>query len=209
APIPDGGGDPAGGAGAHFLAHWRDVAHTGAAAPVFRLSPATRHTLGAPGRVSELADRVGALVDTDDHGHAGRKPSVDFLFIVQGDADPDALGYLDEIAAGIVRLDHRKFRASRGREPLDMPRQGVPRQRVDPDLDRLPDLHAGELRLLEVCDNPDVVRHDRHQLAPGGDVLADPNADLAEAPVARRADFSIGEADLCQFHRSFRAGDSG
>ena len=58
---------------------------------------------------------------------------------------------------------------------------------VDLDLDRLADAHLVELRLLEVGGDPDLDRHQRHQVLPDLHIVAGRDVLVGDAPASGAA----------------------
>ena len=75
-------------------------------------------------------------------------------------------------------------------------RSGEPAAGVDPDVGALADPHQGELGLLEVGGDPEVVRHDRHQLLARRDVAAGRDVEVGDMAVDRRDDARVAQRDV-------------
>src|SRR5262249_41706871 len=154
-----------------------------------------RPRAGAPGararRASLAAFLLGVRVDARLDRHAGPQVFAQRLIRVDGDAHADALRDLDEVAGGVVGLEHRELRAGGRGNALDAPRQAGAAERVPGEARFLARRHAPGLRLLEIGDHPEVRGHERQELRAVGDVLAEPHADLAHLTGLGGADHRV------------------
>ena len=108
-----------------------------------------------------------------------------------------ALHDLGEIAGRVVRRQQAELGAAGRREALDPALQRLIRIGVDRDLGKLSRPHSRQLRLLEIRRDVDVRQwHQRQQLGPGLDVLADLAGAIAGHSRNRRADHRIVEIVL-------------
>ncbi|MOA11401.1 hypothetical protein D3C78_1313390 [compost metagenome] len=148
-----------------------------------------------------------ALIHMHHHRHARRKLRRKRLIRIDRNPHAETLGDLHEITRRIVRLDDGEFRTRCGRKPLHMAGQLAAMQGIHGDRYGLAHLHAGKLGFLEIGDDPDIVRHDGHQLCSGGDILTSAHADLAEPAIHGSVDFGIGEIDPGELDGGLGIGD--
>ena len=151
--------------------------------------------------------RYRILVTTD---MPGSRRSSSGWFLSSCDTDRDALHDLGEIAGRVVRRQQRELRAARRRDALDAAVQGLLRETVDRDFDRLARLDMGELGFLVIRDHIDVrQRHDIDEVGADIDVIAGLHLTLAGDAVERRDDPGVAELQLCRRERRLGGFDIG
>ena len=160
---------------------------------------ARAHCSASFGGYSAAAAEPGPLfeIDRDRGAQSGTERQVDG--VVEADADRHALHDFDPVAGGVLRGQQRELRAGAGADAGDLAGEAVVGIGVDGDDRRLlPDLHVGEVGLLEVRLDPAVAGlDDGEHRRRGRDVLADLQpVRLRDDAGARRLDVGVGEVEL-------------
>src|ERR1700687_3129263 len=109
-------------------------------------------------QLAQRASMAGVDRDLDAHAGAQRKTVPN---LAEGKPHRDALHPLDAVAGAIWRGQPRKYRAAGGRQRRDFGGDGAVRIGVDGDLRRIAFPDIGELGLLDVGLDVEIVR--RHQ----------------------------------------------
>src|SRR5258706_1662589 len=129
---------------------------------------------------------------------------------VDNDFDWNALHDLDKIAGRILGREGGEFRPGAMLDAIDVAAHIEGRIGIDPDPDRLPRPHVGQLGFLEVGGDPDLRRDDREDLLPRYNVVALLHVPPGNPSVLRRrndgpgqVEFGLVELRLCLLDLAF------
>ena len=132
---------------------------------------------------------AGLGVDADDDRHAGPQHLLGADLRRHADAHRNALHDLGEVAGRVVGRQQREHRARGRRHAFDRAGDGVAVERVDRDRHGLAGMQVGELRLLEVGVDVDVVeRHEAGEALARLHIVAALHGAVADDAFERRAD---------------------
>lgn len=111
--------------------------------------------------------------------------------MVEDDFDRYALDDFHIIARRVLRRKHGEGLAGSALDRLNVSGEPHPGIGVDLDVHRLAGAHVGELSLLEVRGDPDIVRHDGHQFLALRDVVAQRNGLVGDMATERGDNLSV------------------
>src|SRR5438132_8482891 len=171
-------------------------------------SPSVRRPTGC-GSDAIVVVRRSSHCHLRNHRHARTQQAFAIRVGLELNAHGNALHDFHVIAGRIFRRKETRFRSGRATDGrhVSLP---IPVERVDVNVDCLPEAHASKLRLLEVrCDPETIQRNDIEQLLSRRNILARLHGTVSDDAVDRSGDAGVGKIDLGGLQPRFGAHAAG